>query len=71
MEYICISVLFALNPFGAVTACKRQTLTSSKNGPRSEKNKYLQWSYTHNIYDDFKLKKPFGFHGLYTNISAL
>ena len=23
------------------------------------------------IYDDFKLKKPFGLHGLYTNISAL
>ena len=23
------------------------------------------------IYDDFKLKKPFGLHGLYSNISAL
>ena len=23
------------------------------------------------IYDDFKLKKPFGFHGLYKHISAL
>ena len=23
------------------------------------------------IYDDFKLKKTFGFHDLYTNISAL
>ena len=23
------------------------------------------------IYDDFKLKKPFGLHGLHTNISAL
>ena len=23
------------------------------------------------IYDDLKLKKPFGFHGLYKNISAL
>ena len=23
------------------------------------------------MYDDFKLKKPFGLHGLYTNNSAL
>ena len=23
------------------------------------------------IYDDFKFKKPFDFHGLYKNISAL
>ena len=23
------------------------------------------------IYDDFKLKIPFGLHGLYTNMSAL
>ena len=23
------------------------------------------------IYDDFKLKKPFGFHGVYANNSAL
>ena len=26
---------------------------------------------TKDIYDDFKLKKPFNFHGLYKNKSAL
>ena len=25
----------------------------------------------YDIYDNFKLRKSFGFHGLYTNISAL
>ena len=28
-------------------------------------------SYTYDIYDDLKMNKPFGLHGLYTRISAL
>ena len=37
------------------------------NRPYSNEAEIANWY----IYDDFKLKKTFGLHGLYKNISAL
>ena len=56
-----------INPFRAGTVFRRRI--SSKDGLSTEKIKIILMAV--NQQHDFKLKKPFGLHGLYTNISAL
>ena len=55
-----------ISPFSAVADFRRQILMS-KVDPRTERIK----NYNDRTFADFKLKKTFGLHSLYKNISAL